>query len=60
MHSGSGNVGLDLVGQQQLLNLLQAQNQLPAQYGVSNSLVQRQSMVSSYWALGPQLHQEFR
>ena len=44
---GLGTGGLNLAGQQQLLALLQAQNQLLAQYGLQNTLGQSQVHAAS-------------
>ncbi|GJV81134.1 ribonuclease H-like domain-containing protein [Tanacetum coccineum] len=50
MHTGIGfgNRGLDLAAQQQLLSLLQAQNTLLAQYGLSTISIPRTPIVSVF------------
>ncbi|GJR18759.1 ribonuclease H-like domain-containing protein [Tanacetum coccineum] len=51
MYAGLGHTGTELAGHQQLLNLLQAQNSLLAQYGISNLAGSRQSGYNSL--MGP-------
>ncbi|GJR93546.1 ribonuclease H-like domain-containing protein [Tanacetum coccineum] len=51
MYAGLSHTGTELAGHQQLLNLLQAQNSLLAQYGISNLVGLRQSGYNSL--MGP-------